>query len=218
MPRGVRLTPEQIREREALKDAKIAERRFNFMAGIKRTYKRKTPEERALAKALKAEQMFNFTQGTFTPKPYKPRPRLTEAQKAERLFAFTQRVRAPRARSTRAPMSQAQKDARKAERQFAFMTGTSNQKPRLTPAERKARKAERQFAFTQGTYTPRPYKPRTAAQKEQTKLKKQGRALQALAETIPLPADTAFRIARPGPRGGVPRPPSIRSSLANQAM
>jgi len=214
MPR--RLTPEQIREREAKKDAKIAERRFNFMAGIKRTYKRRTPEEIAIAKALKAEQMFNFTQGTFTPKPYKPRPRLTEAQKAERLFAFTQRspaVRAPRAR-----MTEAEKSARKAERMFAFTQGTSNQKPRLTPDERKARKAERMFAFTQGTYTPRPYKPRTAEQKELTKLKKQGRALQALAETIPLPADTAFRIARPGPRGGVPRPPSIRSGIANQAI
>ena len=60
--------------------------------------------------------------------------------------------------------------------------------------------------------------------------KKQGRALQTLADTIALPADddefpipfppsrAPFRIARPGPRGGVPRPPSIRSVLANQAM
>jgi hypothetical protein len=32
------------------------------------------------------------------------------------------------------------------------------------------------------------------------------------------PPSRGFRIARPGPRGGVPRPPSIRSGLANQAM
>jgi hypothetical protein len=136
--------------------------------------------------------MFAFTQGTFTPKPYKPRPRLTEAQKAERLFAFTQRV--PAQRAPRRRMTQAEKDARKAERMFAFTQGTSNQKPRLTPAERQARKAERMFAFTQGTYTPKPYKPRTPEQKEQAKLRKQGRALQALAETIPLPPDTQRRV------------------------
>jgi len=48
------------------------------------------------------------------------------------------------------------------------------------------------------------------------------RALQVLADDIPLPmtprAPAPFRIARSGPRGGVPRPPSIRSQVANQAM
>jgi hypothetical protein len=73
MPRGVKLTQAEKDTRQAIKDAKIAERRWNKTQGIKRTYTKKTP-------AQIAEKLFAFTQRT----PRTPRRKLTEYEKTLR--------------------------------------------------------------------------------------------------------------------------------------
>jgi hypothetical protein len=70
MPRGVKLTQAEKDARQAIKDAKIAERRWNKTQGVKRTYTKKTP-------AQIAEKLFAFTQRT-------PRKKLTEYEKTLR--------------------------------------------------------------------------------------------------------------------------------------
>jgi hypothetical protein len=124
----------------------------------------------------------------------------------------------------------------KAEADFALLRTDPLAYQAQKKAERKAKSDARKYYGTSRQMTgflstpsapraPRPSKPdfigpltRGQTYYRQRKL----RALQVLADDIPLPmtprAPAPFRIARSGPRGGVPRPPSIRSQVANQAM
>jgi hypothetical protein len=198
MPRGVRLTQAEKDARQALKDAKLAEKRFNFMKGIKRTYKRKTEAERN-------EKLFNFMKRT-------PRKRLSDDEKFERALKKQERQQL-KALKTASLQRAVEK---------GFLTPKPPSKPRgsrprLTADEkfeRALRKQERQQlkalktaslqrAVEKGFLTPKPpltaeqiAKRRASAKKsyEKRKLLKQGRALQALADTIPLPADGSRRV------------------------
>ena len=182
--------------------------------------------EKEQKKFLKAEKQFASLKSGKTRAPYR---RLTEAEKNIRALdkALRAEMRFSRMKNPNAPKRKAQTTFKRAYTPRTPSIATQNMRElnKSLKAEMrysrmknpKAPRREAQTTFKKAPITEEQRLIRNQKAREYYQRKK-GRALQALADTIPLPADAGFRIARPGPRGGVPRPPSIRSSLANQAM
>ena len=241
MPRGVRLTPEEKLARENMK---IFERQLKAQARYQKMKTPKLTKEEAKNKREMRELVYGKRPYTrLTAEEKARRIAEKEARKADRLAKrnmniFEKQLKAQaRYEKMKNPKPKLTKEEAKNKRQMRqlvygstpsaiFKSGMladqaflkrNTPKPKLTKEERLINKQLKELVYGAR-------KPRTEAQKEQTKLKKQGRALQVLVETIPLPMSPRapapprrIRVVRGG--GSVPRMPSIRSQvLANQAM
>jgi hypothetical protein len=183
---------------------------------------------------LKAQKEFAFLKSGKVRKPRAPYRRLTEDEKNMRALdkALRAEIRYSRMKNPDAPKRKAQTTFKRAYAPRTPSVATQNMrelakslKAEIKYSKMKNPNAPRRNAQTTFKKAPiteeqrliRNQKAREAYVKR--KLLKQGRALQALAETIPLPPDSMpFRIARPGPLGGVPRMRSIRSAVPEEML
>jgi beta-glucosidase-like glycosyl hydrolase len=175
-------------------------------ANAMKTYEK---QQKTFLKAQEAYKKLKSgkTRTKLTPQQKQDKADLKEARKLARELALfdKNRVREMKGLPPLRKISKEEKEARKLARELA-----SFDKVRLRQMKGLAPLTAEQIA------------KRRAYAREYYQRKK-GRTLQSLADNIPLPLSPRapippFRIARPGPRGGAPRPPSIRSGLANQAM
>lgn len=213
MPRGVRLSQEE-------KDRRANERAAKGLPPLKPYVRKFGPAKRPLTadekfeRALKKEErkqmravklatlpaevanrrfrLKSFIGPRLPPKPVVRRPRLTPEEKFERALKKQERLQMKAVRLATLP-------AELANRRFRAKDFIGPVIP-LTPEQIAKRKASSKKAY------------------EKRKLLKQGRALQALAETIPLPPDTQRRVRVIRGSGRAPRLPSIRNVVADQAF
>lgn len=164
-------------------------------------------QQKAFLKAQEAYRKLKSgkTRTKLTPQQKQDKADLKESRKLARELALfdKNRMREMKGLPPLRKISKEEKEARKLARELAsFDKVRLRQMKGLSPLTEEQKAKRRAYA-------------------REYYLRKKGRALQSLADNYALPMTprappTAFRIARPGPRGGVPRPPSIRSQLANQ--
>lgn len=151
---------------------------------------------------LKAQNAFaklksGKTRTKLTPQQREEKASLKEARKLARELAIfdKNRVRQMKGLPPLRKISKEEKEARKLARELAaFDKNRLRQRKGLAPITEEQKAKRRAYA-------------------REYYLRKRGSYLQALGDTIPLPiTPRAPRISRPGPRGGVPRPPSMRAS------
>lgn len=214
MPRGVRLSQEE-------KDRRANERAAKGLPPLKPYVRKFGPAKRPLTadekfeRALKKEErkqmravklatlpaevanrrfrLKSFIGPRLPPKPVVRRPRLTPEEKFERALKKQERLQMKAVRLATLP-------AELANRRFRAKDFIGPVIP-LTPEQIAKRKASSKKAY-----------------EKRKILKQQGRALQALADTIPLPPDTQRRVRIIRGGGSAPRMPSIRSQASTQGI